>query len=539
MSIYHTEYRHVARAAFSMWNRDPASPSFGSFDRQWWGWKFKDFGDATLQYGVRLALPYAEELGASNILPDLVAGWIAHCQRIQSRDGSFDQCYPHERTPGVIYDVLSTLVTVRQSRWIDDKGRASLDDIMRRAVAFALKTDEKHGEVGNHIAEFAYELLNYSAFSGDDAARRRGQQYIDRLLSLFNREEGWFNEYHGPDCGYQTRALRYVAKCAQLTSDNDIWEVAERGGAFVAELMMPDGSVHPMLGVRSTALVYPSAFELLARRNGRFRDAADRIRFAWEQRRVPLPSVIDFQNGIRLADDARDAAELARDREPVLSPPPLPPTDGWKFFTHAGLAVRRSGSLAVYVAVRLGGAVVVYEDTDLAYEDAGYLLRGDKVSVSRMPNAGELTFAGVDTLKIRARFHESLHDELTPLRMIALRVLNLTVLRWQWVGDLFRKLVVSRLMADPRPLDVTLEREVRTAGSQLVIDDRVTSAVARPGELFRCRRITGLHMASSRYFQADELKSLPLEWTRRIEWNGTDAVSTVEVPLRSASQGRA
>ena len=31
-------------------NREPASPSQGSFDRKYWGWKYKDFGDATLLY---------------------------------------------------------------------------------------------------------------------------------------------------------------------------------------------------------------------------------------------------------------------------------------------------------------------------------------------------------------------------------------------------------------------------------------------------------------------------------------------------------
>ena len=43
---YEREFEATARLAFSMWNRDPASPSCGSFDRPWWGWKFKDFPEA-------------------------------------------------------------------------------------------------------------------------------------------------------------------------------------------------------------------------------------------------------------------------------------------------------------------------------------------------------------------------------------------------------------------------------------------------------------------------------------------------------------
>jgi len=503
-----------------MWNRDPASPSFGSFDRQWWGWKFKDFGDATLQYAARLTIAYAEEIGATATLPALVEGFVGHVQQLQLRDGSFDQCYPNERTPGVIYDILSTLVAIRRSGWVGGESARQLDDAMSRAVGFCLRTDEKHGEVANHIAEFAYELLNYAAFSGDERARRRALGYLDRLLSLFEREEGWFHEYHGPDAGYQTRALRYVTRCAELLDDTALWDVAERAARFVGELLMPDGSVHPMLGVRSTALVYPSAFERLAARDSQFRPLADRIRYGWEKRRVPMPSAIDFQNAVRLADDARDAAELAGDTQAPVVPPPITPTDGWRVFEKAGVMTRKTDRQALYVGVRLGGPVVMYGretsgDWTLRYEDAGYLLRDDKVWVSRAPNAGELVSRTDEAVVLRTRFHRSLHDEVTPGRMLLLRLLNLTVLRSQLLGDLFRKIVVRHLMGEHPPSAVALERTVRVEGEHVQVRDRI---IGRNGaKLFRCRRLTGMHMASSRYFQDAELAALPVGWCDPVE----------------------
>lgn len=533
MSIYRSEYHEVARRAFSMWNRDAASPSFGSFDRLWWGWKFKDFGDATLQYAARLTLAYAEETGRTASLPALVGGFVEYVKQIQHRDGSFDQCYPNERTPGVIYDILSTLVTVRQSRWITENDARDLDEIMRNAVTFCLRTDEKHGEVANHIAEFAYELLHYAKLSGDERARRRGEQYLERLLRLYDREEGWFHEYHGPDGGYQTRALRYVVKCAAIGNDAALWEVAERAGRFAGEILMPDGSVHPMLGVRSTALVYPAAFEILACRHNDFRSIADRIRYAWEQRRVPLPSMLDFQNAIRLGDDAREAAELAGEVEPLAAPPAV--ATGERSFENAGIVIRRTDDTALYVATRLGGVVVLYaRDADgqwrLRYEDSGYLLRdGESRYVTRAPNGAEVTSRNAQRIVVRAGFQRSLHDEVTPVRMVLLRILNLTVLRSQWIGDLFRKVVVKHLMGESEKIDLTLEREIVIEGDGVVVRDRI-SGPAR-GRLFRGRRITGMHMASSRYFLEDELAELPLEWLREIPWSASGE-TTSEVAVR-------
>src|SRR5205807_948807 len=114
-------------------------------------------------------------------------------------------------------DVLSTLIYVRNSSYLEsDDSRKTIDGIMERGVRFALSVEEKHGEIANHIASFAYELLNYAAAVGHDGAHKRGLSYVDRLLSLFDKNEGWFQEYEGPDPGYQTRTIRYLAKCAEL-----------------------------------------------------------------------------------------------------------------------------------------------------------------------------------------------------------------------------------------------------------------------------------------------------------------------------------
>lgn len=504
-----------------MWNRDPGSPSYGSFDRMYWGWKYKDFSDATLQYAVRLAVAYAAYVGKTGTLPELLNGFAVYCSKIQHQDGSFDQCYPNERSPGVLYDFLSTLVFVRTSPLLDSEdAKRNLDVVMQRGVAFLLRTDETHGHVANHTAQYAFELLNYAAYSGDDAAKRRGDEYLERTLSWLDPEEGWFLEYEGADTGYQTRTLRYLAKIALLSHSEALWKVIAKAAGFVERTLAPDGSVHPMLGCRSTALLYPSAFELLAARDPAFDRLAARVRAGWEERRVPLPTDLDFVNAIRLGEDALDAASVSRTHK-LLEPEAL--IDGMTVLPNAGLIINRCGNQVTYVSTSLGGTIAIYRKLvdgkwEIAYEDSGYLVESIDTSrrwLTRVPGSGTYEMRDGNQLVVRASFYRSLHDEMSPPRMIVLRLLNLTLLRFQPLADLFRKLVVRRLMLGRETGPWSFERRISFEKDAVRIHDVIGGAAASKARLYRCRRITGVHMASSRYFQDQELETPTLPW--RIE----------------------
>lgn len=542
-AIYQREYRHVARLAFSMWNREPASPSAGSFDRRYWGWKSKDFGDATMQYAARLAIAYADEQGLASTLPCLLENYVEHVANLQRTDGSFDQCYPYERTPGVIYDFLSTLIDVWAGPWLTNaRTRTLLEKVIQRAAAFVVNTDEVHGEIANHLAEYAFECLYHAKHFHDPKTQAKGEAYLERMVRNFDREEGWFLEYDGADPGYQTRALRYLVKCAELLKRGDLWDAAERAGDFLELALMPDGSVHPMLGCRSTALLYPSGFEALARHSSRFEPLARRVRHAWLHRLAPLPSTLDYENAIRLGDDALDAARLCPD-DAVAEPMPRPMTAEMIHRPRAGLVVYRDPARVIHVHPSLGGTVVVYGHTDqgewrLLHEDSGYVLHESaKIFVTRVPGSGELLEIAADQVSIHAPFFQSLHAELTPAQLVVLRLLNLTLLRWSWTAEWFRRIVVRRLMTGRHALDMHLKRRVRLEDDRVIIEDEIVDPNLRhaAGRLLHCRRVVGTHMASSRYFQEQELQPLPIGWADVIVHDAATTVQRIVVSTPKAS----
>jgi hypothetical protein len=478
-------------------------------DRPYWGWKYKDFSDSTMQYGLNVAIAYARRSGGEDAIRPWLDATVGFMSRIQWRDGSFDQCYPHEKSPGVFFDFLATLVDLHGSGLLSKEAASELEGVIRRGVVFLLRTDEKHGEVANHIAQYGYELLHYAKAFGDAPAEARGREYVARTLSWFDQAEGWFKEYHGPDAGYQTRTLRYLTKAGQLYPDLNLWPAVDKAMEFMDAMVMPDGTINPLLGCRSTALIYPYSFEATARRDARFAPLATRIRKAWEDGLVPLPSSLDFGNAIRLGDDAREAADLVAS-QPLAAGVGAPPPERIDF-PNAGLFVRRTPNRAVYVGSGLGGAVVVYRRGSdgawkLAGEDGGYLLLdGGKRYVTRVPAAGRATNVTDREIVVEADFFMSLHEDLKTYQMVALRILNSTVLRVQWIGDLFRKVVVRRLMGNRVKASARLVRTVTFETEAVVVSDAITGA--ERATLHRTRRASGIHMASSRYFQPAEFES--------------------------------
>ncbi|QWG14872.1 hypothetical protein KMZ29_09550 [Bradyrhizobium sediminis] len=526
---YRTEALRAARIAYSYWQREAASPSFGCFDRQYWGWKKKDFADATLQAGVTLCVRLAEETGQTASLPGLLDGFVGYLERIQHRDGSFDQVYPFERTPGVVHDLLTPLIWLWRSFHLNTETRIRLETVIHRGAAYTLKSDETHGEIANHFAGYAWELINYGHTFNDAAATRFGRSYLDRTLALFNEREGWFREYDGADAGYQTRLLSFLTRIAELTGDEELWGVCGKAACFVEAMMTPDNALHPMLGVRSTALVYPSAFERLAARQPEFTTLAERIHDGWLTGKTPRPSEIDFENGIRIAEDAFEAAAIREARRASQQAPAVAlAADSSNFdFADAGLHRRvvtpaDGRRQALTIASRLGGVVVLHRQAtdlswNLAFENSGYLLHfGDDTRwLVRRADAGRLIELAPDRLRLEATFEQALHEDLTPFKMIVLRILNLTVLRSQWIGDLFRKVVVRRLISGHRLLPLRLDRQVVIADGGVTIVDRLIagpglSARANGARLYRCRRTIANHMASSRYFQQQEIEGAQL-----------------------------
>src|SRR5215831_13512844 len=103
-SVYWSAARAEIARVLSWQDRESFSRTYGCFDRLYWCWKFTDFPGARFQEGVfTLAHLYTTCLAENplyqepRVLPWIQAG-LGFWQRLQRRDGSFDEAYPFEHS---------------------------------------------------------------------------------------------------------------------------------------------------------------------------------------------------------------------------------------------------------------------------------------------------------------------------------------------------------------------------------------------------------------------------------------------------------
>ena len=242
ISVYEAEFEIIVQQALGRLNRDIGSPSCGSFDRAYWGWKQRDFSDATLQAAISLLLEWIRREGKSENVTQWLECYVNFVEHIQYSDGSFDQCYPYERTPGVFYDILPGLVALYDSGLLPSESKTKLEHVISKGIEFIFSTEEVHAEIANHLAAFASALLlHYECFS-IKTSREKAITYLERIYHNYDEEEGWFNEYFGPDPGYQTRTLAFLTRSAEILEDEQLWIICGKAARFIEVMMMPDDS---------------------------------------------------------------------------------------------------------------------------------------------------------------------------------------------------------------------------------------------------------------------------------------------------------
>ena len=296
-----------------------------------------------------------------------------------------------------------------------------------------------------------------------------------------------------------------------------------------------------MLGCRSTALVYMVGFEMLAARSARYRNLADRMVSGLIRNATPCPSTLDDANAFRLGTDMLESWQIVSDTSKVdyssnTYPLEAPPRVGMTHFPNAGIAIIESNACRIFVGYKLGGVVVVanLDSKLIEFEDAGYLATNRRGSdwVSRYPGSGHLQEIHSNGLTVECTFFGALHEDMRPAQLILLRTLNLTVLRIQWIADLFRHLVAKRLISGSSPKPWGFSRKIFTDGGRLVILDRFSaSKPSSVSGILRCRRVTGAHMASSRYFQPIEADASLGPWTRVVSCDSFESGISLQFGL--------
>jgi hypothetical protein len=497
-----------------MLDRNPLSPTYGCFDREYWHYRTADFPcSMNEEFSLVLALAWATEHPQNPFfknprLRELAEAGLRFAAKTAHRDGSCDDYFPFEKARGAA--AFSLYATTESYQLLGLKDDALLSFFAQRGDW--LLSHQESGRLANHQALAALALQNVQALTGEPRFRV-GMETLRDLALSWQDNEGWFQEYEGADPGYQTCTISFLAKLRRKTGDAKLTEPLQRAAKFAAHFMHPDGSYGGEYGSRNTYHFYPHGFELLAAESAEALQMAElflrralpgRTRYFNDDNRMCAHYVYDWFQAWRDYADVPGRSQAACLTEPRTA-----------WFPEAGLLVRRDAHHCAVAAAHKGGVIKVTSETGPVYSDTGPMvqLEDGTVLVAHLLNRANEVKWNVDdcTLVIRGHLCRRRAPVMTPVKQMVFRLLALTVGRCNpnWLRQLIQKLFITGKAVT----QATFTRTIRFADEAIEITDAMDlHGAGTASRVIAAPESTSIYVASSNSFQATNL--LPV---RRLE----------------------
>ena len=500
-------------------DRNPLSPTYGCFHRDFWLDKTSDFPDAVRQFGAHaLALVYRYDL-PGNIykghpkVRDWTIASIEYWASLQHAEGSFDEFYPYER--GWVGPSAFTTFSVSEAyKLLKDEIPQSASkrilDAIRKAAHFIISGEKEEDHLANHHAMAclavwkAYELL------GDAEFKTGFEKLYLGFLAYHNRNEGWSREYDGVDPGYLSATVSFFGKIYQTNRDPRIFEVLKQSVEFSSYFVYPNGFYAGSMGSRNTLHFYPHGYEILAAEIPLAGAIADKMLMALAEGKLVPPEIMsdryvfyrvpEFLQSYVDYTPRTAAAKLPYEQEPFVS-----------YFSDSRIFVATQPHHYILCNLAKGGVVKVFNT------DTGKLLLNDCGILGRLKDGEVITSQWVD-----AEYESSSADQMcevdglmnvvpsnklfTPLKHLIFRA-ALIALGWNpslahWMkGQIRKSLTLGR-----RPVQIRFRRMLELGSDRVTLTTEIkkTGSVEvkelSVGDEFFVRFVP-----QSRYFQSQEL----------------------------------
>ena len=272
MSDLAAQFRTYANAqlgrVLTQLDRDPNSPTFGCFDRNYWHYKIRDFPSSILQQGVFTLDAIRQGNLGEGVEPTVIESWcvaaVNALARQVDRVGGVDEYYPFERSyPAAAFGLYAV-------------GRVLVDWQLQAPHLLEAIDWQPLRRLAQHLANrVEQQAMNQQAagLAGLALAAKLSlmplasvQSHADRLFAA-QHPEGWFNEYGGPDFGYLAVTLDALSDYYDVTQDDRALEAIDRAVTFLARLVGADGKLPSTHNCRNTDYVVPYGLVRAAARN--------------------------------------------------------------------------------------------------------------------------------------------------------------------------------------------------------------------------------------------------------------------------------
>lgn len=509
---YLEEIKMTLPRILSSVNTNQLSVNYGSADRTYWAWKTKDFANATSQgYMNGLARlwvnglwPYPSE---TSYFFERIDAMFANLQRITRKNGSLEEAFPRESSWCVTalgaFDATSTARLLAHTQSAEKKRRWLT--CIEPLIDFLMTNKEKHAFISNHLLTGAAALSEWAKLTNDSDARIRSESLIERVLSRQNADGG-FLEYSGVDPGYQTLSLQYLASVYSSDSHPRITASIRNALEFSKYFVHPDGSFGGSYGSRNTRIFYPGGIELLC---NNFEDAESILsvtRKSISDRKFPTLNSIDNGNLAPVFNSYCTAA-VAFNGVRNSPSPSLPCEKVEEFSVHmkeSGLYIHNTPDAYSIVALNKGGILYSFDRNGKCIIDLGLVAQDAKGRryTTQLQEPPILLKIEANTLTINSYFNRVKEYQLSPQKMILLRLATLTFFRNHLLVEAAKRFIVRIMILRRNSRFAENSREI-TFGMIPTILDRPK---IRKGTKILDEIVVyfSIHMASQGYWQLSD-----------------------------------
>jgi len=504
-------FEYLRHRILNLAQRNRNSCLFGCCDRQYWGWKQRDFPDLTKQYSL---YPYSRLMGNDPTERDWFRGMVLFLLRNLRPDGSADQCFPREASIGPTLYLMHALLSSYEQvlKCFDAAGIESVRKAILRSLNFAISHPEDYGKVANHKALYAHAYLMGHRLFGNERLLQAYVKEIHEVQSLF--QEGWFMEYETADPGYQTQCLHYLTLCWQDRPDETLKKmILDSIEQFLVYFVFPDGSFSGTFGGRATECVYPYPLFFWSRESPAARELATYIFLTKNGKALPRWDALDDDNCLRIGTNFLCTAGIISEWQPAADFSHLPWANATRrYWPQAGLIAISDACKYMVINAKRGGIFkLVSADGAQSIDDTGYLLKfkdGSYVSSHFDDNALIDYNADQNVVRLEKVFTLWKEPVLDASRLVLLRLLAWTVLRFKTFSRLLKKQMVKALMRQQGKGCFRLCRSITAEGVRLKIQDTVSSTSSCPFSCSLTSSLIPFHMASAGYYH-DSPRQLP------------------------------
>jgi len=499
---YHFVVLHIIPRILTNLDRDPDSPTYGCFDRNYWHYKVHDYSSGLLQQSMlSLCLVYSYDFKDNiyynnrQILNYTIAA-IDFCTKIQHSDGSFDEYWAGERSiPSTAFTLYAICETCDRLNYLPENVVVTI----KKAVGFLRKHPEKEA-LNQEVASIA--AISYaSKLLGDDEASKLADSKFETLLGE-QKKEGWFSEYGGLDVGYLTVNLDYMIRYYEITHNERALGSAKKMLNIIKYFVHPDGSFGGEYCTRNTEYFVPYGMEYLRDHCDIAKKIICKLMQYINRDSSYLNLSLDERYILHYVNPSYVKSLLIYKDDEVCKEKLPYENDFEKHLEEAHIYVKSNKCYYFICNISKGGVFKVFDKTNLQFStDCGYRLSFDgHLYVNEWPDNNEFVIES-NYLQIKSNFLRTKMIKQSSVKLLALRVLS------KLLGYKMIPITKKILIFNKGSSDMILTRRLNLNESTIVIIDSFDVG----NRIVQARSSSGLsvrHTASSRFFQISSLNNM-------------------------------